>query len=157
MTYKDKCMTKLTQEQKELLEHIASGGKVITKDARAKIEDVRIHIVDGDTIDFTDFFANYQKYLSPMELRIQELEALLKTQGEELQKALAKKQTTEGRKGRVSLSVGEVVDILKAMEAGVASNEIMNTYDIGQATASRIKTGKHHYCVRAQAIINKDK
>ena len=152
-------MTKFTEEQKELLLHLMAGGLV--KEQKdlfgegATSIDV-IHLQDG--VDMTPFmFANeYCIHYTPEQKRIMELEKQLRIQGEELQKALAKKEESKSRRRRPKLSAGEVADIIKAINAKVPSSEIESTYDVSDTTVSKIRIGKHTLQAQALAILSKE-
>ena len=136
-------MHQFTQPEQELLLHLLAGGKVT--DSTGDICHFNsLQLCDEEYLDIKVLLDECTMILSDDQLRIIELEKLLKTQGEELQKALQQKKVTVPRKSRSVITQKEVTEIETMIMKGIVDLKlIMSTYELSQASVSRINTGHH--------------
>jgi len=146
-----------------------NGAGYVLKDVRVKTE------CGGDQFLDIESFLDLTVFVSPEELRIQELEKILAEKESEIQKLREENgyvskdedkfvfETTQPldevesdvkpirptqRRGHLSLA--EVVEIITSLEAGVDDKTIISVFEISVATLYNIKNGTHTHAFDAR-------
>ena len=140
---------KPTKEQYQIAKHLLKGGEIQDVEQNTwKLQMLTLESENSavtDEVDLSELDLNYEIYIDPRDVQIEELKDIIRQQSEVIQELSKKKQEPTDRKERVTLNHAQKRELIQYAKDHPKSKlqQIADMWEISHSSAHRILASAH--------------